>query len=1077
MRSAHTPIPTPPAAESATTLVIPRSGFVPSPVAKHLNPGWPRIRGYEILSVIGSGGMAIVYKALHRDLRRTVAIKMLRGADLADAEYRERFQAEAEAVARLQHPNIIQVFEIGVVESQAGEQQPGPFIALEFVEGGCLNRLTGRPQPPRHAAEMVERLACAVHSAHRLGVVHRDLKPANVLLTREGEPKIADFGLAKQLGSERDAGGRFLTNAGTAVGTPEYMAPEQARGDAPTPAIDIYALGVILYELLTARMPFHGETPIETMDLLQRQEPVSPSQFQPGLPRDLETICLKCLEKDPARRYATADDLAHDLRNFLDNRAIRARRLTRVEKLARWCRHNPLVAISLAGVVGVFLTAFVLVSRSYWRAEAAWREEALQRQEAQRKEQAERWERYRADIVATASALQVYNVSTAQRTLEDAPAQYRNWEWRHYRSRLDLAQRVLRPDLVRGGVTAVARDGSRAVLINVDGYSRAWDTTDGHAAENFRKVTCPHLFPVLSPDGKLLAYAADDNSIVVRDIDTDHVRTVLRGHGDRAHTIHFSADSTRLFTASNDLTMRVWDLATGCALRVLRPFKSALAGGRFSPDGRRVVATDKTTVCLFDGETGDNIATLHGHEERLQGIWYDRCGDRFVTNEGYPSHRLRLWNAATGKLIRELGRHKNTVTQVEFNADGTRIASSSMDQMLGLWDGLTGEPIATLKGHNGRVNCLAFSPDGTQLVSASEDRTARLWDAVAGAPVAVLNGDTDSITSISFSADGSRIVSVSLNSVRFWDVKSVANNGILKGHTSYAYHAAFHPDGKRVASVGWDGTLRIWDATTGEQKLVLDHGADRIISSVAIHPDGRTVATRARGAVYLWDLETGRLLHRWSTSSDTWRDTRLAFSPNGELLASGRPDGDVCLWDVNSRKEAALLRGHRDLVGDVAFSPNGRWLASAGSINDKTVRIWDVAKKEQVRILDRHMDWVYALAFSADGSLLASGSVDGAVRLWDTEKWEEVGVLKHSAKVYGLAFSPDGTRIACSCADTAIHFWDVAKRQPVAELRGHGDYVHAIAFSPDGTRLASASGDMNIRIWDTVRPQDRQRLR
>jgi serine/threonine protein kinase len=245
------------------------------------DPDWPRVQDYDILSVIGFGGMGIVYKARHRELHRTVALKMLRGSALTDPEYRERFRAEAEAVARLQHPNIIQVFEIGAVEPLPGEVHPSPFISLEFVDGGNLSLRTGTPQSPQYAAEIVEKLARAAHSAHRLGVVHRDLKPANVLLTRDGEPKIADFGLAKQLAAERDSAGRFLTQAGVIMGTPEYMAPEQIEGAPAAPAIDIYALGVILYELLTTRVPFHGATPAETMDLTRRQEPVSPRRLMP----------------------------------------------------------------------------------------------------------------------------------------------------------------------------------------------------------------------------------------------------------------------------------------------------------------------------------------------------------------------------------------------------------------------------------------------------------------------------------------------------------------------------------------------------------------------------------------------------------------------------------------------------------------------------------------------------------------------------------------------------------------------------------------------------------------------------
>jgi len=408
------------------------------PVPRHEldDDNWPRVRGYELLTVIGTGGMGIVYMARQCDLQRTVAIKMLRGLGQLDSEYRERLRVEAETVAKLQHPNIIQVFEIGTVEPQPGEMDPSPFISFEFVDGGSLMSRTEAPQTPQDAASIVEKVARAVHAAHRLGVIHRDLKPANVLLTRDGEPKVADFGLAKHFGADVDSGGRYLTRAGVVMGTPAYMAPEQAAGDAISYSIDIYALGVILYELLTARVPFQGTSPVETMYLVRDQEPVSPRQLQPKLPRDLETICLKCLQKQVSNRYQTAEELANDLANWREGRPIFARPVGSLERTIRAARRNPAIAalsiavvlISVAGISGVIwqwqdalghATAADLAAK---RAEDA----AEKAQEATR---AERWQRYRSHIVAASNALQLNNVVAARTALETAPEEYRGWEW------------------------------------------------------------------------------------------------------------------------------------------------------------------------------------------------------------------------------------------------------------------------------------------------------------------------------------------------------------------------------------------------------------------------------------------------------------------------------------------------------------------------------------------------------------------------------------------------------------------------------------------------------------------------
>ncbi len=458
-----------------------RSGQTPprgasrSTIASRVSSDWPRIRAYDIVSVIGAGGMGIVYKAIHRELHRTVALKMLRGTALADPEYRERFSAEAQAVARLQHPNIIQVFEIGKVDARFDNADESPFIALEFVDGGSLTRLTHKPQPPSHAAALVEKLARAVQSAHQVGVIHRDLKPANVLMTGEGDPKVADFGLAKQVGAERDANDRHVTQFGMVMGTPEYMAPEQTLGHPPAPSFDIYALGVILYELLTARVPLQAASPVETMVLTRTQEPVSPRRLQPGVPRDLETICLKCLEKDPDRRYPSAQALADDLQNFRAGRAIHARRANGVERMGRWFRRNPLAAGSLTLVVGIFLAAFILVSRSYLRAEDARQQEALQREAVEKQQKAERWERYRANIVASASFLEVHDISAAGRLLDSVPSEYRNWEWRHFHSRLDSAKVVLCCPDGPAGQTFLTIDGKRAFQNGHDDRIHLWD--------------------------------------------------------------------------------------------------------------------------------------------------------------------------------------------------------------------------------------------------------------------------------------------------------------------------------------------------------------------------------------------------------------------------------------------------------------------------------------------------------------------------------------------------------------------------------------------------------------------------
>jgi serine/threonine-protein kinase len=315
----------------------------------------PKMIGtYEVLDVLGRGGMGVVYKAFQPSLKRVVALKMIVDA-LAEATALARFRAEAEAVAQLQHPNIIQIYEIG-------EHEGRPFLSLEYVDGGTLSKKLTRMLPmPREAAQMVEVLARAMHFAHQRGIIHRDLKPSNILLTREGTLKISDFGLAKQTRTDAGDAAGPVTRTGDVVGTPSYMAPEQASGLKRLigPATDVYALGVILYELLTGQPPFASDLPMVAMRRVVMEEPLPPSRLQPRVPRDLETICLTCLEKKPQHRYASAEALADDLRAFLAGDAIRARPASPLERLARWARHQPTTAVLLVVAVVALVGALV----------------------------------------------------------------------------------------------------------------------------------------------------------------------------------------------------------------------------------------------------------------------------------------------------------------------------------------------------------------------------------------------------------------------------------------------------------------------------------------------------------------------------------------------------------------------------------------------------------------------------------------------------------------------------------------------------------------------------------------------
>jgi len=1053
-----------------------------TPVSRQNYAPWPHVRGYEILSVIGSGGMGIVYKARHRDLNRTIALKMLRRAALQDPELRERFQAEAEAVAKLQHPNIIQVFEVGTVETKHGGWQHSPFISLEFVDGGSLQSKTNSPQSPQYAARIVEKLARAAHAAHQVGVIHRDLKPANVLLTTSGEPKIADFGVAKQIANERDASGRFVTQLGTAVGTPEYMAPEQVWCDTATGAIDIYALGVILYELLTARVPFQAETSLETMELVINQEPVSPKLLQPSLPRDLETICLKCLQKTADRRYATADALADDLNRWLEHKPIHARPVGRLERTIRLIKRNPSIAALTGLVILVALTGIAGVIWGWSKAQANANEAHANAAEAETNAAAaseaarlaeeragsERFERYRSSILAASSALQVHNVLAARRALDAAPVEHRNWEWRYIDRQLDVSHEIYRRVQTREVENFASTDGlhigrREGTNITVWNANKRMNSSSIEGAPN----------DGLGPYGKLMVSLAEDQSVTLWNLERKTVQAVLRGGPGNITAINFSPNGAQLAISSNAGDARIWDCATGKLVHTLRGPDLAHGQIAFSDDGKWLAAPDwhKRTAHIWNALTGELTAILKGHLGDVTAVRFSPDSSRLLTVEDHPTYRLRLWETATSRLIAEMKGHTNRLTDISFSPDGSHIASTGMDQTIWLWDGVTGKKNFTLRGHSGWVNKARFSHDGKQLVSASHDHSIRLWDVGNGNALAVLLGHTDIVQNVAYLDDRATLVSYSDDgSIRYWNLKELERDGQLQGHTSFVYGVAMHPDNKHVASASWDGTVRVWDSRAGREVLSIPHPNKTIVTALAYHPKGHILASTGReNAVYLWNSTTGELLHEWSCPNHPFLESRLAFNPPGTLLACGGSDGCVRVLDVNTKLEVAVFKGHRDTVRDVVFSPDGRFLASGGDCVDRTIRIWDLETKAQVHVLEAQTDRVNTLTFSADGKLLASGSTDGVVRFWDITNGVQLATLKHQAKVYGLAFTPNGSRLATACADNTIRLWDVVTRQEVAELRGHTSYAHAIAFTSDGTRLVSASGDSTLRVWDTTK--------
>jgi WD40 repeat protein/predicted Zn-dependent protease len=1014
-------------------------------------------------------------------LKRVVALKMILAGGHAGPQEVARFLVEAEAAARLQHPHIVQIFETG--------QHAGlPYFSLEFCPGGSLHaKLAGTPQPPRAAARLVEQLAQGMAYAHQKGIVHRDLKPGNVLLAEDGTPKITDFGLAKHLQGEPGAapgepgalatGG--LTASGAVMGTPSYMAPEQAGGKSGQvgPAADVYALGAILYECLTGRPPFRAATLPETLLQVLNEEPVAVRQLQPGAPADLETICHKCLQKEPGKRYAGAEELAEDLRRFQAGEPIRARPVGPMERAWRWCRRNPLVAGLTAAVAAALLvgatvaTGFALAAS----AEARRARESERRAEDDRKQadlarrQAEK-DKKRANAEAR-KAVQEKDEKDRQLTRADT---------------LLYASQIQRADeFWQEGKCFDARD-----LLNVTKRDyRRFEYRYLHALFDGSHLSFRgHIEFVssvaFSPDGKRLASGSSDKTVKVWNVQTGQDILTFKGHTSPVLSVAFSPNGRRLVSCSGDDRhspgeVKVWDAQTGRELLDLKGHKDYVLSVAFSPDGKCLASASRDmTVKVWDAQNGRQLLDLKGHTTIVDSVAFSPDGRRLASGSGAfgKPGEVKIWDLQTGLEAIPLKGHADIVTSVVFSPDSKHLATASFDRAVKVWDAQTGQEILMIKGHTDIVRSVAFSPDGQSLATASFDKTVKVWDAHAGQELFLLKGHAKAVVSVAFSPDGQRLASGSWDKiVKVWDARTGQQVLPIKEQTQKGMRIAFSPDGQRLAS-GSGGTgspikVRICDVQTGQAIFASRRPLGMLVPSVAFSPDGQRLAGACQdGTVRVWNPQTGQRV--LTLRGHTRAVSSVAFSSDSKRLASASWDKTVKVWDALKGRQLLDLKGH-NYVLSVAFSPDGRRLATAdltttGKPGD--VKVWDARTGRELLALKGQTDRVNSLAFSPDGRHLASAALDKTVKVWDARTGQETFTLKgHTDIVMCVAFSPDGKHLASASGDKTVKLWDARTGLEVLSLRGHTDTVVSVAFSPDGECLASASGDQTVKVWDAPR--------
>jgi WD40 repeat protein/tetratricopeptide (TPR) repeat protein len=1080
-----------------------------------------RLGPYRIERRVGHGGMGSVYQAQREgDYRQQVAVKVIRPG-LAGDEVLSRFRTERQVLAELNHPHIARLLDGGATEDGR------PYFVMEFIDGQPLDTYCERQRlGTRERLGLLLAVCGAVQHAHERQVLHRDLKPDNVLVTADGTPKVTDFGLAKRL----DGLPRWLaqTQTGAVMGTPGYMAPEQAAGRPADvgPATDVYALGAILYELLTGRPPFRGATPMDTLRLVLSEEPVSPGRLHPNLPRDLETICLKCLQKEPHKRYAGVAALADDLRRFLDGRPILARPTPAWEKAWKWAKRRPVVA-ALGATVGLAAGVLLVVI-----------------------------------LVYTALLKEKRDIADAKaREAQEAAGREREAAGRERDARLQAQDKAVRLAVGNGSRRLLDGDLTGALPWYVDALreDRRDPPDDADAArEQTHRVRlaavlrqCPRLAHVWFHGRRVtsVGFSPAGDRLLVATRRAVHVYDAATGEPaypplEAGHSFEHAAFSPtgKFIVTTTDVAGEVclWDAATGRPGRTLRPAGAPARRAVLSPDEARLLIVSGLGVGpeearVYDVASGEPWSPPVKHDDAVVAAEFSADGSRVLTA---AASEVRVWYATSGALVFPPLDYGGRLTHAALSPDGRRVAATGFGRPVRLWDAATGRPTFTPPAATALMGRAAFGPDSYALVAVGKGEgaggEARAWEAAAGRPRTSWHLAAEGVD-VAFSPDGARVLVVEEGgAVRVWMALSgAALTPPLR--TGGSAQAAFSPDGRFLLTAGADGVARLWDlALGGPRTVALGDGPDarpfewlqtwsgdggrslvsasgpangpievRVwdtadakplspalkhptrVTAAALGPGGRLATSDVEGRVRLWDRADGRLV---SLLNEPRPAKVVGFATGGRLLTLG-DDGSGAAWGAENGE---ALPDHFDcgpLLWDAAFSGDGRRLATVHGRRGQgewEVRLWDTATGAAAAPPVSLREEPVGAALSADGSRLltaTTGAKEGEARVWDGATGRAVSPpLRVAGISIRAALSPDGRLVAAGGLETGARVWDAATGEPITPALPGTVAARQLLFVAGGlvTLSERRQGFFELSHWDLapgdLPPDDLRRL-